>query len=552
MIEKWLGLNQQARRASIDNEEEWFNENLFAIGPGNLRSCWGHGAAIYTAPAGYTIRRIFFGFYGCGPDGLTPEFGSPPPGRLGWMFISPTDTTNQAGIVDEVDLDSGHVTRVGQIWRAIAPQYWAAAVVWVPQFWGRTDSPLGQGGPGGVLFGSPQGLYAWSNPISGEIDTGLRGPGDDAPDWLTNLAETDPTAPIPPMPIGLPGIYAMEVYHARLWVAGKDVITFSAPSNGANFSTAAGGGSFGYFSNKLVYTYMDLPAASGYLFVFGDASTDIISNIQVSISGGTADPTATTQFNYENLDPQVGQRFPRPVGAWGRFMTMYNGAGIWLMEGGDAQNIGQKTTNIFNTLDTSLYLPTMAPATMFGFRVMLCNGRFTDPFGVTRNLILMWHGPTREAQHWSISSQNLELTNIGAYEQDSIITPYGTDGTSLYQLFAKPDPALPKRLSTKAFKGDTAAQQMTIKSGKRLFLEVHDNDGGGVSFTGTFTTRGGGIPNGVQDVGFDLTAGVRYDVLAWPISVAGLSGALDLYSISPDFTLERIFLATEQRTLFGA
>jgi hypothetical protein len=456
------------------------------------------------------------------------------------MFISPTDTSNQAGIVEEVDLDSGHVTRVGQIWQAIAPQYWAAAVVWRPGYWGQV-----QGQEGGVLFGSPQGYYAWSNP-------NLYSPGDPAPDWLTNIAETTPGTPPPPMPSGLPGIYTMEVYHARVFVAGKDVISFSAPQNGADFSTTGGGGSFGYFGNKLVYSYMDLHSAAGYLFVFGDSSTDIISNIQTSSPPAASGAQATTNFNYENLDPQVGQRFPRQVGTWGRFMTMFNGAGIWLMEGGDAQNIGMLTTNIYNTLDTSKYLPTMAPATMFGFRVMLCNGEFVDPWGVKRNLLLMWHGPTKDSQHWSVASQNLELTHIGSYEQDSIITPYGTDGTSLYQLFAKPDPALPKRLSTKAFKGDKASQQMTIKNVTRVIAEIHDNDGGGVSFTGNLNTAGGGIPNGTQSLGFQIQAGAKYGIEPWAVSGMGLAGAIDLTSLSPDFTLERLFLYVEERSLFGA
>jgi len=533
-------LNQESRRASIDNEEEWFNENLFAIGPGNLRSCWGHGPAIYTAPAGYTIRRMFFGFYGNGPDGFTPQNSAPPPGRLGWMFISPNDPTNTAGIVEEVDLDSGHVTRVGQIWQAINPQWWAAAVVWRPKYFGQVA-----GQNGGVLFGSPQGYYAWDG-------TTLWSPGDPAPDWLTNLAETDPTAPIPPMPSGLPGIYTMEVYHARVFVAGKDVISFSAPQNGADFSTTGGGGSFGYFGNKLVYSYMDLHAAAGYLFVFGDSSTDIINNIQTSSPNPATGAQATTNFNYENLDPQVGHRFPRPVGTWGRFMTMWNGAGLWLMEGGDAQNIGQKTTNIFNTLDTSLYLPTMAPAHMFGFRVMLFNGRFTDVFGVTRNLLLMWHGPTREGQRWSIASQNLELTHIGSYEQDSVITPYGTDGTSLYQLFAKPDNTLPKRLSTKFLKGDRASQHMTIKNWKRVMVEIWDYDGGGVHITGSLNCMGGGIPNGTQDMAFSRPPGANYGIEAWSVSGMGLGAEMDLYSVSPDFTIERIYIYAEERTLWGA
>jgi hypothetical protein len=145
----------------------------------------------------------------------------------------------------------------------------------------------------------------------------------------------------------------------------------------------------------------------------------------------------------------------------------------------------------------------------------------------------------------------LELTHIGNYEQDSIITPYGTDGTSLYQLFAKPDPALIKRLSTKAIRG-TGQTQLEIKNWKRLYMEIHDNFGGGVSWTGSFHTKGGGIPNGSEQVGFALQEGLPYDILPQRLESAGITGALDIESISPDFTLERLHIAGEERTLYGA
>jgi hypothetical protein len=294
---------------------------------------------------------------------------------------------------------------------------------------------------------------------------------------------------------------------------------------------------------------MDLAASAGYLFCFGDSSTDLISNIQLSGQGTTAAPFVTN-FNYANIDPQVGHRFPRPVGRVGRYMTLANGAGIFLMQGGDAQPIGDKVTNIWNKLDTSLYLPTMCAATMFGFRVMLCNGRFTDPFGVTRNLLLMWH-PVQGNQFWSVASQNLELTHIGHYEQDSIITPYGTDGTSLYQLFATPDNTLPKRLSTKSLRGTDIAL-LTIKNFKRLYLELTDVFGRGVGVTGTVTTSGGGVPAGMQDVGFELTDGILQGTLPQPIEGGGIAAAIDLTSLSPDFVIERLHISGEQRTLFGA
>lgn len=525
-FEAWKGLNQQGKRGSIGDDEEWWNENLFAVGPGNLRSCWGHGPPIYTAPAGTTILRIFFGFIG----NETGEFNAPPPGQLGWMFLSD-------GNVDQVDLSTRSVTRIGVIWEPITPLYWASAVVWRPQYFGNIA-----GQAGGVLFGSPKGMYAWDG-------TTLSSPGDTAPDWLTNQQETNPGPPIYTMPVGLPGIYCMEVYQSRVFVAGKDVIAFSAPANGADFSTTDGGGSFGYFGNKLTYAFNDMAATAGYLYVYGDSSIDMIANVQLTGTGTPASPF-TTFMNYVNIDPQVGQRFPRAVGRIGRYMQMFNGAGIFECRGGEAREIGQKTTNVFNTLDTSQFLPTMCPATMFGFRVLLCNGRFTDPWGETRSLLLMWH-PVGGGEFWSVASQNLNLTHIGAYEQDSIITPYGTDGTSLYQLFAQPDPALLKKLATKYIRG-AGLKQVTIKNWKRMFLEFHDEFGGGVSFTGKFSAHGGGMPGGSQDIGFMSPPGKGYAFEPERIEGAGIAGAVDLESISPDFTIERLHLGAEDRTLFGA
>ena len=526
-LQGWKGLNQQGRRGSIDDEEEWWNENLFAIGPGNFRSCWGPGDPVYTAPQGTQILRMFFGFIG----NSTPQFYTPPPGRLGWMFLD-------SGWVQQVDLDTKQVTNVGQIWEPLAPEYWASAKVWRPQYFGNVAGQVG-----GVLFGSPQGLYAWDG-------TTLSSPGDPAPDWLTNQQEQNPGPPMFIMPNGLPGIYCMEVYQQRLWVAGKDVISFSAPSNGADFSTTDGGGSMGYFGDRLTYAFQDMAQSAGYLYVFGDSSTDVITNVQIT-GLGTPESPYTTAFNYMNLDPQSGMRFPRPVGRSGRHFVHWNGAGIFMTTGGDAQPIGNKVSNTYVTLDTSKYLPTFATATMFNFRVLLCNGRFTDPWGRTRSLMLMWH-PVQGQPFWSVASQGLELTNIGYYEQDSICTPYGTDGTHVYELFARPDPKLIKRYASKALRGNDGKTMLTIKNFKRMYMEVHDNDGRGVSFTGTHSTGGGGVPGGVEDIGFDLTEGMRFDIIPCAIQGAGIWGAVDLESTSPDFTIERLHVAAEERTLFGA
>jgi hypothetical protein len=190
---------------------------------------------------------------------------------------------------------------------------------------------------------------------------------------------------------------------------------------------------------------------------------------------------------------------------------------------------------------------------MFGFRVMLLNGRFTDPFGVTRSLLLMFH-PTKGNEFWSVASQGMELTNIGAYEQDSTIIPYGTDGTSLYRLFAAPSPTLIKRLSTKQIRvtGQQKLSALTIKNVKRLFCEVADNDGRGCSITGTVTSGGGGIPGGVESVDFELPPGAQFGILPSPLHGSGIWSAIDLSTNAPDITIERLHLAADERSLYGA
>lgn len=535
-LEQWGGINQQVTRGTIEDQELWWQENLYSIAPGNLRSCWGPSAPIYTAPSGVSIMRIFFGFYGKIPSPFNP----PPPGRMGWMFLSD-------GNVDEVDLDTHDVTRIGSIWTPNPPFNFASVKVWRPTWQGAVT---GQGG--GIVIGSPKGLYAWDGST-------LSSPGDPSPEWLSN--EVPGVDPISPMPTGLPGIYAMEVYQERLWVVGKNVMSFSAPANGANFSTALGGGSFGYYGDRLTYSYFDLAANAGYLYVFGDSSTDIISNVQFSGSGTTTSPF-TTNFTYSNLDPIVGHGFPRPVGRWGRYFVICNGdprnttpshdqafrGGIYLMTGGDAQLIGQKVSNIFNTLDTSLFYPTLAPMTMFGYRIMLLNGLFTDAFGIQRPLLLAWNGA-----QWCVMSQNLNLTQIGSYEDNSVMIPYGTDGNSLYRLFDHPDPSLLKRLATKRLRGGGASGVLlTIKNFKRVFLEVTDKSGQGASFIGAFSAGGGGVPGGSQDIGFELTGGKQDDIVPQPVEAAGIWGSVDLESKSPDFIIERLHVAADERTLFGA
>jgi len=101
-------------------------------------------------------------------------------------------------------------------------------------------------------------------------------------------------------------------------------------------------------------------------------------------------------------------------------------------------------------------------------------------------------------------------------------------------------------------RGQEGASQLMVKNYKRIYAEVMDNDGRGVQIHGNVTCGDGGVPGGTQDVDFQLSPGARHALIPHPVEGAGIWCEFDLKSQSPDFTLERIHLASEDRTLFGA
>lgn len=511
-LDQWAGMNRAMDRDAINDQECWWLENFFPLGPGQLRSAWGPSAPIYTAPGGVTILRVFTACI----DGVNP---------LAFMFRSD-------GIVDQVNLNTNAVTSLGSVWQPVAPNYWADLKLWSPNQFGNTP-----GQSGGVVLGSPAGLFAWDG-------LNLSAPGQPAPPWLTGGGSF-------PMPSGLPGIYSLEVYKDRLWVMGQTVISFSAPANGADFSASGGGGSFPYNGDQLTSSLTDLQASSGFIYVFADSSTDSITDLQLNAAGSPIGAINTTQFLVANVDPQIGQRFFRPVGVWEILFAAWTGSGIYLLTGGQFAWASQKMQPIFNSLNAAPFQGTIAPVHVFGQKWMLFNGTFTDTDGVARSMMVTWSGP--QLNQWFMTSQRYALTHLTSFENYGVISAYGTDGTSFYKLFAQPDPALRKRIQTKAYVGQSGLANLTQKDWKRVYVKFQDNSGSspGATITGTQRTAGGGLPNGVKDIAFMVSPGMS-DTVPAPTEGKGISASLDLSSLSPDFTVVRIQQTFDERTLYGA
>lgn len=293
------------------------------------------------------------------------------------------------------------------------------------------------------------------------------------------------------MPFGISGD-AIETFQQRVWIVGQTPAPYivnpatgnfavSAPGSLTDFATSDGGVLFTNSDRFLQTRYTNLRQSNGYLYFMGDGSVSVVSNVQVS--GTTA---ATTTFNYQNVDPQVGVSWRDSVQDFGRTILMGNETGVYGLYGGSVNKVSNKLDQLFTDAvfpASGGLLPSSAVATLFNIKHYLMLMTFIDPDTVLPvNKMVTWN-----ERDWVITSQTLDLTYIGQQKVSSKLYAWGTDGAALYPLFNRPSSTLAKRLDTKYY---GAPQSYMVKQMDSLYVVVQDKSGAGVNITASYVVSG--------------------------------------------------------------
>jgi hypothetical protein len=319
--------------------------------------------------------------------------------------------------------------------------------------------------PGGIVIVS----NATVNGYFAADTTGIYFPGQGAPLWLTS-GTTGET-----MPSGTQGA-TVGVWQGRVWSALGVTYLSSAPGDGTDYTIANGATSQISTDPFIKRQYLSIQQANGFLYLFGDSSVNVISNIQSSGS-----PTVTTTFNNQNVDPQIGASWQNTVQTFGRGLIYANTTGVYALFGGATQKVSDQLDGIFDdngNFIASLSLtqgPSSAVAMINNQRCYLLLVPLRGPFdSVKRNALVVWDG-----KKWFVASQSPDLIFIGTQMINSQPSAWGTDGISLYKLFSSSNGSmLTKIWQTKLFNG--SGFQIT-KSAYRIFTHIFDQIGSGVT-----------------------------------------------------------------------
>jgi hypothetical protein len=256
-----------------------------------------------------------------------------------------------------------------------------------------------------------------------------------------------PGGPVPPgtaapgtlMPTGVGGSSA-EIYSGRVWIGNGAGITFSAPGSIVDFSSAHGGGNFASVDSFLRVRFSQLKQTNGFLYLVADSSVNYISGVQTSGS-----PPVTT-FTNQNADPESGSPWPKTVDVFNRNILFANPFGAQVSYGGAVTKISEMLDGVYNTVPNFGNLqPSAAKAIIFGKKCWILLLTVIDPIsGQQANKLFLWNGKI-----WWAATQEVPLIYIKYLESYSNFTAYGTDGSSIYQLFAQPSTLLAKVFQSK-------------------------------------------------------------------------------------------------------
>jgi hypothetical protein len=114
--------------------------------------------------------------------------------------------------------------------------------------------------------------------------------------------------------------------------------------------------------------------------------------------------------------------------------------------GGAVTKISEKLDGVYNTVPNfGNITPSAAKAIIFGKKCWILLLPIIDPVtGQQVNKLLMWNG-----KQWWASQQDVNLIYIQFQEINSVLTAWGTEGKSVYQLFAQPSVNFTKTAQTK-------------------------------------------------------------------------------------------------------
>jgi len=212
-------------------------------------------------------------------------------------------------------------------------------------------------------------------------------------------------------------------FSGRVWIASGRTVTYSAAGEYSDF-TSVSAGSLQLTDSTLHGNIQQLLAANDFLYIFGDSSINVFSNVQVNSSG-------ITLFTNTNVSASVGTQLPFAIIPYFRSVLFMNNYGVYALVGSTTTKLSGPLDGIFPNIDftspvySGQVIINNILCAAFNFRYY--DAEFTQSYRYIQAVFF--------DKKWFLTSQDNALQFITSVPVVGEDTLFGTTNNTLYQLY---------------------------------------------------------------------------------------------------------------------
>ena len=214
-------------------------------------------------------------------------------------------------------------------------------------------------------------------------------------------------------------------FSGQVWIAAGRTVFYSAPGSYSNF-VAASSGNITITDSTLHNNIIQIMSANNFLYIFGDDSINVFSDVRVSSVG-------TTLFTNTNVSASIGSKLPYAIFPYFRSVLFMNNYGIYALVGSTTSKISDSLDGMFPFIDFTL-ASSAGQVLLNGILCSVFNFKYTGTQGGATSA--RYIQAVFFDKKWFITSQGNNLKFITSAPVGGKVNMYGTDGTSCVQLYS--------------------------------------------------------------------------------------------------------------------
>ena len=274
-------------------------------------------------------------------------------------------------------------------------------------------------------------------------------------------------------------IVDVATFSGRTWVAQGRTVTYSASTSPFDF-TSVSAGSITLTDETLHGNITALFSANNFLYVFGEDSINVFSDLRVSSTGSTL-------FTNTNVSASVGTKRIYAIFPYFRSLLFMNDYGIYALVGSTTSKLSDPLDGIFPYIDFD------KPIT--GGQVLI-NSILCAAFNFyVKSTFTLGPSPSRYIQavyfekKWFITSQGDALNYITSVPVGGIISLFGVTSKQLYKLYGNATATIASYIQTALDPmGDSIRTKQALKFG------IEATVANSATFTVTVDSESGSSP----------------------------------------------------------